>query len=73
LIILDVMMPHSNGFTFAARVKGDPRFRGIPILFLTAKESPSDMVRAIQMGARGYMTKPFKIEILREKVARILA
>ncbi len=72
LIILDVMMPQADGLTFATRAKANPMFRSIPILFLTARTSPGDVVKGIQAGARGYITKPFKIETLREKVAKVL-
>jgi two-component system OmpR family response regulator len=72
LIILDVMMPQADGLTFATAAKANPKFKTIPILFLTARTSPADIVKGIQAGARGYLTKPFKIEALREKVAKVL-
>jgi len=72
LIILDIMMPQADGLTFAAAAKSNPKFRSVPILFLTARASPADVVKGIQAGARGYLTKPFKIETLREKVAKVL-
>jgi DNA-binding response OmpR family regulator len=72
LIILDVMMPQADGLTFATAAKASPKFKTIPILFLTARTSPADIVKGIQAGARGYLTKPFKIEALREKVAKVL-
>jgi CheY-like chemotaxis protein len=72
LIILDIMMPNSDGLSFAAKVKADRTLRSIPLMFLTAKASPSDVIRGIQAGARAYLTKPFNIETLRDKVARAL-
>jgi CheY-like chemotaxis protein len=72
LVILDIMMPQADGLTFAAAAKANPKFRAVPILFLTARASPGDVVKGIQAGARGYLTKPFKIETLREKVAKVL-
>lgn len=72
LIILDIMMPQADGLTFAAAAKASPKFRAIPILFLTARTSPGDIVMGIKAGARGYLTKPFKIETLREKVAKVI-
>jgi DNA-binding response OmpR family regulator len=73
LIILDIMMPNVDGLALAAQAKGDRRLRSIPIIFLTAKASPSDMIKGIQAGARAYLTKPFRIEALRERVAKALA
>jgi CheY-like chemotaxis protein len=73
LILLDVMMPNADGLTFAAMVKASSRYKGIPIIFLTARSAPADVVKGIQMGARGYLTKPFKLEDLRQKVTKVLA
>jgi CheY-like chemotaxis protein len=73
LVIIDVMMPNMSGLTFAAMAKADRRFRLIPIIFLSAMGSASDVIKGIQAGARNYLTKPFKIEMLREKVTNALA
>jgi CheY-like chemotaxis protein len=72
LIILDVMMPNADGLTFAATIKANPRYKSLPIIFLTARSSPADLVKGIQVGARAYLTKPFKLEELRQKVAKVL-
>jgi CheY-like chemotaxis protein len=72
LIILDIMMPQADGLSFATAAKANPKYKSIPIIFLTARTSPGDIVKGIQAGARGYLTKPFKIEALREKVAKVL-
>jgi CheY-like chemotaxis protein len=72
LVILDIMMPHADGLTLAATMKASSAFRSIPIIFLTARSSPGDLVKGIGAGARAYITKPFKLEDLRQKVARVL-
>jgi DNA-binding response OmpR family regulator len=72
LVILDVMMPHADGATLAATMKASSEFRAIPIIFLTARSSPADLVQGIRIGARAYITKPFKLDDLRKKVAKIL-
>jgi DNA-binding response OmpR family regulator len=72
LVILDVMMPHADGISLAASMKASSEFRTIPIIFLTARSSPADLVQGIQAGARAYITKPFKLEELRQKVAKVL-
>jgi CheY-like chemotaxis protein len=72
LIILDIMMPQADGLSFATAAKANPKYKSIPILFLTARTAPGDIVKGIQAGARGYLTKPFKIEVLREKVTKVL-
>jgi DNA-binding response OmpR family regulator len=72
LMLLDVMMPGLDGFAVAARVRADAELKGVPIIFLTARDGPLDTIKGIQAGARHYMTKPFKIDDLLSKVKKIL-
>lgn len=64
LILLDVMMPELNGFDTAVILKKDPLTADIPIIFLTALNSPSDLVHGFQVGAHDFLTKPFNKEEL---------
>lgn len=64
LILLDVMMPELNGFDTAVILKKDPLTAEIPIIFLTALNSPSDLVHGFQVGAHDFLTKPFNKEEL---------
>ena len=70
VIVSDVMMPRLDGFEFARAVKSNPDLSAVPILFLTARGSPTDQVEGIQAGARSYLTKPFKVKDLLAAVAR---
>ena len=72
LLILDIMMPRVDGLSLARKLKADPNLRVIPIIFLTAKTGSSDMVEGIQAGAKHYLTKPFSISALLEKVDKLL-
>ncbi len=72
LLILDVMMPGLDGYGAAKQLRGLPGMRSVPIIFLTAKSHPADVVKGIQSGARHYITKPFKIEDLLAKVKKTL-
>jgi DNA-binding response OmpR family regulator len=72
LVVCDVMMPKVDGFRFVQSMKVRAGFEKIPVMFLTAKTHPLDVVRGINAGARHYVTKPFKIEELVAKVAKIL-
>ncbi len=72
LIVCDVMMPQMDGLTFSKELKRDPALARIPIVMLTAKTRPSDMVEGINAGARAYVTKPFKSEELLGKVRKAL-
>jgi DNA-binding response OmpR family regulator len=72
MVIADIMMPRLDGLTFAKALKAQPRTAGIPVMFLTAKSSPRDVVEGINMGARYYLTKPFRVDDLLQKVHRLL-
>lgn len=72
LLILDVMMPGLDGHRVATEVKKHPELKSVPIIFLTAKSSPTDVIKGIQSGARHYVTKPFKIDDLLAKVKKAL-
>jgi CheY-like chemotaxis protein len=70
VVILDINMPHVDGLGVAAEIKQTPQLKDVPIIFLTCLDSAQDTIRGIQAGARNYMTKPFAISKLMEKVAK---
>lgn len=70
VIVLDVMMPGLDGHGVAAVLRSDPTIKHPPIIFLSARDRAIDVIQGIQRGARFYLTKPFKIEELRDKVRR---
>ena len=72
-MLLDINMPRVDGLTVAARLKEHPGLRSIPVLFLTARDSPEDMRAGFETGARCYLTKPFRSQDLLEKLAGIIA
>ena len=72
LVICDVMMPRVDGLSFVRMLKRDEKLKAIPVLFLTAKTAPLDVVQGISAGARHYMTKPFKVQELVEMVEKIV-
>jgi CheY-like chemotaxis protein len=59
LVVLDVMMPGLNGWEVAEALATDATTRDIPIVFLSARAEPSDRARGRELGAVGYVTKPF--------------
>lgn len=70
ICILDVMMPHKDGFTLAREIRElDPE---MPIIFLTAKSLKEDVLKGYQVGADDYLTKPFDSEVLLYKIKAIL-
>jgi two-component system OmpR family response regulator len=70
LAILDVMMPEMDGFELAKRLRLIPSCAKAPIIFITARDTPTDKIRAIQAGARSYVVKPFSIDDLQARVKR---
>ena len=64
LILLDVMMPDISGFDTAVILKKDPETKEIPIIFLTALNTPADLVHGFKVGASDFLTKPFNKEDL---------
>ena len=68
LVLLDVMMPGTDGFEVCRRLKADERWRHIPVVMLTARDAIRDMVLGLEIGADDYITKPFNTE---ELIARI--
>ena len=69
LILLDVMMPDISGFDTAVVLKKDEDTKDIPIIFLTALNTPQDLVHGFQVGASDFLTKPFNKE---ELVMRVM-
>jgi DNA-binding response OmpR family regulator len=72
LIILDVMMPRMDGWTFIKQLRSMPDFAFVPVLFLTALDSSKDRVLGFRLGADDYLPKPFQAEELVVRVATAL-
>lgn len=69
LIILDVNLPDEDGFSLCKKIKA---VRDTPVVFLTARDLESDVMKGFDLGADDYVTKPFNINIFRKKVAAVL-
>lgn len=65
LCILDVMMPHIDGFTLGEKIKKE---KNVPFFYLTAKNQKEDLLRGYKTGADDYLTKPFDTEVLLLKI-----
>jgi DNA-binding response OmpR family regulator len=77
LVLLDVMMPGVDGWSVAERLAADPATRDVPVVFLSARATPDDVLRAQELGAVGYVMKPFDplelaalVKNLLERIAR---
>src|SRR3978361_1688483 len=70
ICLLDVMMPHMDGFTLAEEIRDvDP---DMPLFFLSAKTMKEDIIQGYKLGADDYITKPFDSEVLLLKIKAIL-
>ncbi|HEY0220157.1 MAG TPA: PleD family two-component system response regulator [Afipia sp.] len=68
IVLLDVMMPDIDGFEVCRRLKSNPRTHFIPVVMVTALDSPSDRVRGLDAGADDFLTKPVSDVVL---IARV--
>jgi len=71
ICILDIMLPHVDGFTIANEIRQINNI--VPIIFLTAKKLKEDVLRGYGVGGDDYITKPFDTDILLAKIRAILA
>jgi two-component system cell cycle response regulator len=72
LILLDYTMPVMDGFEVLARLRSDPDLKSTPVIMLTAEAGRDTVIRIAQLGVRDYLIKPFKGELLIERVGRVV-
>ena len=73
VIVTDINMPRMDGFGFIEEVRGDQRWRGIPILVLTTESDAEKKNRARMAGATGWIVKPFNPVKLVDAIRRVAA
>jgi len=69
LIVLDVMLPKMDGYKVCGLLKKDAKYSKIPILMFTAKAQEEDKQLGKDLGADGYLSKPFEPQVLMNKIA----
>lgn len=72
IIVSDVMMPGMDGVTLCHTIKADVATSHIPVILLTAKSEPGDVIKGYEQGADAYVTKPFDPQVLELQVKNIL-
>jgi signal transduction histidine kinase/DNA-binding NarL/FixJ family response regulator len=72
LILSDIMMDKMNGFAFAKAISEQDEYTHIPIIFLTAKSTPTDKLKGLRLGAIDFIPKPFSFEELNQKIDTVL-
>jgi two-component system, OmpR family, alkaline phosphatase synthesis response regulator PhoP len=69
--LLDLMMPHPDGFKLCRMLRAEPKFKRTPIMIVTALDDTDSKIVAIGAGANDYLTKPFPVEELLAKVKEL--
>ena len=72
-VVSDLNMPNMNGFELLRNIRADEKLKSLPVLLVTAEAKKEDIVTAAQIGASGYIVKPFTKATLEEKFTKILA
>lgn len=72
IVLLDVMMPGMTGFEVCKRIKSDKRFRGIPVVLITADDAKETRVEGIEAGAEDFMSRPFDMMALLARIGMLL-
>ncbi|MCF0072907.1 ATP-binding protein [Dyadobacter sp. CY261] len=72
LIVSDVMMPEMDGIELCRTIKTDRRISHIPVVLLTARAEEEQQLQGYQTGADAYVTKPFRLDILRVRIANLI-
>lgn len=72
LILLDIIMPVMDGYTFLSIMKADPSYSSIPVIVTTQNDAESDEVAALSHGATDFVAKPYKPQIILHRVAGII-
>ncbi len=72
LVLLDVMMPRTSGLEVCRRIRGNPEWRNVKVMMLSAKGRDSDIDEGLALGADAYVTKPFSTKALLATVRELL-
>ena len=71
-VVSDRNMPNMNGFELLRSIRADANLKGLPLLLVTAEAKKEDIITAAQIGASGYIVKPFTKATLEEKLNKII-
>lgn len=73
LVLLDVMLPEISGYDICQSIRRDPTLADVKVLMMTARGSAMERRRGLELGADGFISKPFELQDLRAEVRRLLA
>ena len=72
LVLLDINMPEMDGFEVIKLMKENPRYKDIPVVFITAKDDEDSAAKGLDLGAVDYVTKPFYGPLLLRRISNLL-
>jgi two-component system chemotaxis response regulator CheY len=72
-IISDWNMPEMTGLDLLAQIRGNPKYKGLPFLMVTAEAEQGNIMIAVKAGVDNFIVKPFSAQILKEKIEKIFA
>ncbi|MTH79660.1 response regulator transcription factor [Paracoccus aestuariivivens] len=73
LVLLDVMLPDVSGYQIVEKLRADPALHDVRVLMMTARGSVVERKRGLELGADGFIAKPFELAELRAEMDRLLA
>jgi two-component system chemotaxis response regulator CheY len=71
-VVSDINMPNMNGFELLREIRADEALKKLPVLLVTAEAKKEDIVLAAQLGANGYIVKPFTKATLEDKLLKVV-
>ena len=71
-VVSDINMPNMNGFELLREIRADDNLKKLPVLLVTAEAKKEDIVLAAQLGANGYIVKPFTKATLEDKLLKVI-
>lgn len=72
LVLLDVMLPDEDGYSILRRIRNDSRFKDLPVIMITARNTEMDMIKGFDYGADDYVMKPFSVMELLSRIRALL-
>jgi two-component system chemotaxis response regulator CheY len=72
LILSDINMPNMDGLELLGHLKSNPEWRGVPVIMITTEGGQAKVMEAVQLGAAGYVRKPFTADQIKDKLAGVL-
>ena len=72
LVLSDINMPNMDGLEFLRMVKSNPAWRSVPVMMVTTEGSQDKVMQALQLGAAGYVKKPFTTEQIKDKISGLV-